>query len=100
MVAPLLVGAVCGALVSWRLGGKHPPKRRWQKRWRGAQRRMFSSHYTYVSIIRRIRKLPGEMTLNADDSSSPRSANARDTAFAFACEDNPERFQTSALLCS
>ena len=32
MVAPLVVGALCGGFVSWRLGKSDPPERRGRKR--------------------------------------------------------------------
>ena len=52
--------------------------------------------HIYVSMVRRIRKLPGEMTLNADTNSLPRSANTRDTTFAFASEESPvKRMRTT-----
>ena len=31
MVAPLVVGGLCGGWVSWRLGRNRPPERRWRR---------------------------------------------------------------------
>ena len=31
MVAPLVVGGLCGGWMSWRLGRNRPPERRWRR---------------------------------------------------------------------